>query len=911
MQFLRRAWHLIRQRRRDADLAEEMAFHREMKEREFRTRGASPTEAALATRRALGSVALAQDHARDVWIPRWLQGLGQDFRLAVRTLRATPVVTAVAVLSLALGIGANTAIFSLVNSLMLRTLPGVVEPERLVTLASGDTSQYVGAPRWSYAFWKEIEQRASPFGGAFAWSASRFSLSTPDGMESVDGIFASGEFFKALGVPAVMGRTLTTQDDVPGSTASNQVAVISYDFWQRHFGGLPQAVGTSLTIEQMPFTIIGVTPAGFIGTEVGRAFDVALPLAAEPVIRGTNSFLRAPYDRFNYWLVVGLRLKPEQSIATATALLRGVQPQVRDAAMPRLAESRWFDDFLKVPFTVSVLGTGISPLRSTYRRPLLTILFVVALVLLVACANIASLQIARASARQHELSVRRALGATPSRLARQLLVESLLLASVGAATGLLVASWAGRMLVAQISTQANPIALVLPLDSRVLAFTMALTVTTAVLFGIAPAFRAAKVSPLDAIKSQARGLVGEGPAGWSAALVVSQVMLSLVLVVLAELLIGTLERMATRPLGFDSNRVLLARADSSRTRVKAAERGTFFQRLVDAAGSLPGVTEVAASMWTPVDRSNWSIFVHPTGIPREPASDRISAKYNFVSPGWFGTYGIPLRAGRDIDAHDVHGALPVAVVNEAFVRRFLAGRPPLASTVDLTLGPHNEYAVGTKTIVGVVGDAIYQSLREETPPTAFFPLAQWDMPIPLPSTIALSIRPVAGSPATLTPRINNALSAVDKALTVRFQTLDVQVNDSFRQERLVAMLSGFFGALALLLAGLGLYGVTAYGVARRRGEIGIRMALGAAPASVVRLVLSRIARLVGLGVIIGTVASLWLSRFVSALLYGVQPRDPVTLVGAIVVLGTVAALAGWVPAWRASRIDPAAVLREQ
>jgi predicted permease len=326
---------------------------------------------------------------------------------------------------------------------------------------------------------------------------------------------------------------------------------------------------------------------------------------------------------------------------------------------------------------------------------------------------------------------------------------------------------------------------------------------------------------------------------------------------------------------------------------------------------VPGVVRVAGSTTTPVDGSNFSAFVHVTGIPREPASEQISAKYNFITPGWFGTYGIPLRAGRDFDSHDTVGAQPVVIVNEAFVRRFFPAGNPIGSAIQLTAGPREEYSFGSKTVVGVVGDAVYSSLRDAPPPTMYHPLAQWDLPIPLIASINISVRPTAGSPAAISQSVNAALTTVEKNLTTTYETLDFQVNESFRRERLVAMLSGFFAGLALLLAALGLYGVTAYGVARRRSEIGIRLALGALPRSIVRLALTQVSVLVGLGAAVGVIGSLWLSRFVAALLYGLEPQDPATLIGAILVMSAVAAVASSLPAWQASRMDPAAVLREQ
>ena len=837
----------------------------------------------------------------------------QDFRLAIRSLRATPIVTAIAILSLALGIGANTAIFSLVDSLILRPLPGVAEPDRLVTLSSGATNDTGVStsfePRWSYTFWKEIEKRSELFGGALAWSAARLNVSLRNAdPQSWDGVYASGAYFQTLGVRPLLGRTFTVDDDVPNG-ASTPVAVISYGLWQRQFGGSPQVLGMPLIIEGIPFTVVGITPPEFSGLEVGRAFDIAVPLGTESLIRSTQSFLKPPFDRFNYWLIVALRLKPQQTSDAATAMLRNVQSQIREAAQPQLPQARRFE-FLKEPFTLTTMATGTSQLRRLYRRPLLAVLAIVAVVLLVACANIANLQLARAIGRHHELSVRRALGATRWRLSRELLAESLIMAGVGAGLGVTFATWSSRLLVAQIASATTPITLDLSLDWRVLSFTTAVAVITALAFGVAPALRASDVPPIEALNAQRRGLTSAQAPRLSGGLVALQVGLSLLLVVFAELFVGTFERLARRPLGFDAGRVLVARVNTARAVAQPTGRAAFFGRLVTAATSIPGVAHAAASMTTPVDGSEFSAWVHVSGVPREAAGQRIASRYNFVTPGWFSTYGTSLRAGRDLDASDGPSALPVIVVNESFVRKFLGDGGVIGRTVGLTLGPREEYSFGTKTVIGVVGDAVITSLREPPQPMMYVPLAQWDLPIPLSASINVSVRSGTASPAGLVRGINEAFGSINRNLTVTYRTLDVQVSESFRQERLVAMLSGFFGGLALLLALLGLYGITAYSVAQRRAEIGIRMALGAAPDRVVRLVLSRVALLVGAGILIGAVVSLWASKFVASLLYGVQPRDPVTLIGAAAILATVSALAGWLPAWRASRIDPAEVLRE-
>jgi putative ABC transport system permease protein len=835
-----------------------------------------------------------------------------DLKFALRQLLKNPGFTAVAVLTLALGIGANTAIFSLVNSLLIRALP-VVEPQRLVVVNDSTTTS--GNQSWTYAVWDNIRQRSQSFDGAFAWSSQRFNLAAGGESQPVDGMYVTGDYFPALGVPALIGRTVTMADDVRGGGQDGPVAVISYAFWQRQFGGAADALGKRLLIERIPFTIIGVTPPEFFGSEVGRAFDVAVPLGDEALIRGKETNLDR---RSSWWLTVMLRLKPGQSIEAGTAALRGVQAQIRDAAMPADWLPRLQAGFLKDPFTLTPAASGTSGLRTRYQRPLLTILVVVALVLLVACANIANLLLARATSRRHELSVRLALGAPRWRLARQLLVESLVLSAAGAILGLAFAVWGSRALVAQLSTQVNRVVLDLPLDWRVMAFTGAVTIATVLLFGTAPAFRAARVAPIDALKEHGPAFARGASAGRRYALVglvnlanslvVAQVALSLMLVVTAGLFVRTFARLANVRLGFDRDQVLVVNVNAMRSGVDPARRIDLFQRLADAVGAVPGVTRAAASVVTPVSNSTWNNSISVPGAPEMPERER-SSLVNKVTPGWFSTYGTRIIAGRDIDARDTASSPQVALVNEAFVRKFLAGRNAVGSVIDFPSFVSGQ-ASSSNTIIGVVEDAVYRNLREPIRPTLYQSLAQYDATrFPLP-TISISVRSAGVSPVQLSRSVAAALTSVDRDIAFSFRPLADQVNASLIQERIVAILSGFFGGLALLLAGLGLYGVTSYAVSRRRTEIGIRMALGAAPTGVVRLVLSRVTMLVAIGVIVGAGASVWASKFVAALLFGLEPRDPVTLVGASITLALVGALAGWLPARRASRIDPAEVLRD-
>ena len=849
----------------------------------------------------------------------------QDLRVAVRVLRAAPVVTGIAILSLALGVGANTAIFSLVNSLLLRTLP-VPEPERLVIMTTDASAGRRNTDAWNYGVWEEIRRRAPQmFDGAVAWSETgtqnRLSLSTAGGEpQPVDGAYVSGDFFTTLGVPALLGRTFTSADDVRGSGPDGPVAIISYGMWQRRFGADAKVIGTSVVIERIPFTIIGVTPPEFFGAEVGRTFDVALPLNANQLIRGKDSDI----DRRSVWLYIMVRLKAGQSAEAATSLLRSVQPQIREAVVPATLPPEAQDPalrqladqvFLKNPFTLVPASMGTSQLRRRYERPLLATLVIVGLVLLIACGNIANLLLARATARRHELSVRLALGATRWRLVRLLLVEALVLAGIGALAGLVFARWAGPMLVAQLSTSVTRVTLDLSLDWRVLAFTVAVTAATAVLFGTAPAFRARRIAPIDALKEQGRGALGDARTGLSGSLVVAQVALSMVLIVAAGLLVGTFERLATLPLGFDSDRVLIVNVDVSRAPIDPANRIPFFHQLVAAVAAVPGVARAGGSMATPVGGSSLLGFIDlPGAPPAQPEPGPVPfwnsrmTMLNQITPGWLATYGTAVVAGRDIDERDVQGALPIALVNDAYVHKFLPGRNPIGETIRFL-----EDTAPPKTIVGVVSDAVYVSVRDGVRPTVYIPLAQREAAGPT-ANVIISVRSSDGSPAPskvegLAPRVAAALTGVERNLTFTFRPLQDRVDASLTQERLVALVTGFFGTLALLLAGLGLYGVTSYAVTRRRAEIGIRMALGAQPTGVVRLVLVRVFVLVALGVIIGTAVSWWSSQFIASLLYDLQPRDAVTLVSAAVTLTVVGALAGWLPAYRASRIDPAQVLR--
>ena len=809
------------------------------------------------------------------------------------------MVTAVAVLSLALGIGANTAIFSLVNSLLLRPLP-VPRPDRLVGLSTG--TEPVERSNFSYATFDEIRRHADAFDGALAFSnCCGQSMVTVGGERwAADRFFVSGDFFATLGMTPAAGRLFTPADDVAGGGAGGAVVVISDRLWRERFGGRAGIAGTAIVVERAPVTIVGVAPRGFVGMEIGRNIDLILPAALEPMVLAST-----PFDDGTAWLNVMLRMKPGVSREAAEASLRAAQPQIRAGS----ARGETRAGFLEAPFTLTAAGGGMSSLRTRFERPLVALLIVVAVVLLVACANVANLQLARAAARRHELSVRIALGASRLQLAQQLFAESVVLAAAGTLAGLAFAQWASRAIVAQLSSATAPVVLDLSADWRVLGFTSAVMVAAVLLFGTAPALRAAAAAPIDALKEQTRG-AGGGSGRWTGALVLSQVALSLVLVVAAGLFVATFERLARVSLGFDRDRTTVIALTAPT--VPATERNAFYHRLIRGLADVPGVAHVGGSLNPPlVGTLHGDIVLTHVGVPPPPGAPRVTQGAD-ITPDWLNAYGTAIREGRGFDDRDTVGSPPVMLVNEAVVRQMFPGEHLVGTPLQLTYRSEEfgDIPIGVKTVVGITGDTVFRSIRSPALPAYYAPLAQRSDPM-LWTYFYITVQAKAGSPALLTPSLTTALHAMNPDLTLTFRPVADQVNESLAQDRLVAMLAGFFGALALLLAALGLYGITTHAVAQRRGEIGVRMALGATPGGIVRLVLARISLLVGGGVAIGTAVSLWAARFAASLLYGITPRDPVTLAGAGLTLAVVAAIAAWLPARRAARVDPSDVLRAQ
>jgi len=816
-----------------------------------------------------------------------------EFRDAYRALRATPAVTGAAILSLTLAIGANVTLFSLTNSLLLKPLP-VPAPEELAVVSSGHTP-------FTYRVWEAIRDR--DLLDAFAWRTAQVNLAEGGPVEMAEALWASGSLFDVLRVPAILGRTISASDDRPGGGSEGPVVVISHGFWQRRFGGAPDVVGRTLTIERVPFTVVGVTPAGFFGPMVGNPFAVVLPIGTEPLVYGRQNRMESPY-----WPAFSImaRLRPGQSAAEATSALGAAQGSIREATVPDYDRAEDRDAFLREPFAVTPAPGGTSPYGRLYQTALVALLAIAAAVLLVACANLATLSLARADGRRHEIGVRLALGASRVRIARALLAESLLVSGAAAVAGLLLAQWASRFLVQQLSLSMLTLSLDLWPDWRVLGFTALAGLVTAALFGTVPAFRAARVRPVETLNAQGLRIAGADRTRLTGTLVVVQVALSLALVVGAGLFARSLAALERLPLGLEPEPVLIVTVNAERSAVGEDGRLALYERLRDAAAATPGVESAAISPSVPLDLTAQIEDIDVPGQPPLQGPER-RVWVNRVSPAWLRTFGIRLLAGRDFTAGDRAGAPGVALVNEAFVRRYLGDRPDPIGRVIATINPADESRRPIQ-IVGLVTDAIYRMVRETPlPPTMYLALAQSDRRAPL--QIELSVRAEGGAPGGLTSALGNALSQVDPDVSLRFWPLTVRVRESFTRERATARLAEFFGVLALLLAGLGVYGIAAYAVGRRRTEIGVRMALGAGPTDVVRLVLGRVVVLVAIGIVAGGVLSQWAARFVARLLYDVQPRDTLTLAVAAAVLVAVGVLATWYPARRAARTDPAAVLR--
>ena len=809
---------------------------------------------------------------------------------------------AVATISLALGIGANTAIFQLLDAVRLRMLP-VSHADQLVELEIKDEHCCSGnfsdrRANFTYPQWEQIRDHQQAFSGLFAWGDTRFNLATGGEVRNAEGLWVSGDYFRTLGVQPLAGRLITNEDDRVGCGAP--AVVISYPFWQREFGGDAQAVGKKLSLDGHPVEIVGVSPPDFFGVEVGRNFDVAVPLCAEPWINGENSHMA---KRHHWWLAVIGRLKPGWTVTRADAQAKAMSAQIFESTVPpnyRPDSAKYYRQF---KLFASPAGSGVSRLRETYQEPLLLLLGIAGLVLLIACANLANLMLARASAREREMAVRLAIGADRSRLIRQLLAESLLLTVIGAAIGALLAQFLSSYVLTFLTTRADPLFVQLGADWRVFGFTAAVAIVTCILFGLTPAMRASRTAPVSAMRSSGRGLTADrGKFGLRRALVVSQVALSLVLLVGALLFVNSMRNLLTLDAGFRENGLLIAGIDLSRLNLAPARRGVFFHELLNRIQATPGVEGAASANIVQISGSGWNDSIEFIGQAKH---ERMVPWFNRVSAGYFHTMGTPLLAGRDFDDRDTPASPEIAVVNQEFSAKFLGGANPIGKSFRMLVGPGEPQHI--YEIVGLVKNSKYRSLREDFKPQVFVAESQNKQPGSALSFLVRSSMPIGA----LMSSVKRILLEQNAEASVQFQVFKTQVRESLMRERLMATLSGFFGFLAVVLATVGLYGVISYMVARRRNEIGIRIALGANRGEVLQLVLREAGMLLAAGLVLGTVLALAAGRAASSLLFGLKASDPVTIGLSVALLAVVAVAASFIPALRAARLEPMTALREE
>lgn len=830
--------------------------------------------------------------------------LAQDLTYGFRQLKKSPGFTFVAVASLALGIGANTAIFELVSAIRLQTLP-VQKPSELVTVDFRKGSNRSGwfstrSARFTYAHWDYLRHNQQAFTDVMAWSAARFNLSDGGEARWAEGLYVSGGFFHGLGVNPLIGRLTSVEDDT--DACPNPGAVLSYSFWQREMGGDRGVLGRTVSLDGHRFPVLGITRPEFFGVEMGKRFDVAIPVCADRMMADDGKG-RIPI-RHAWWLSMMGRLKPGWTVTKANAHMVAISRSLAEATMPPVYKPQQVKRYLENKLEAAEGGTGVSNLRRQYERPLWLLMATTGLVLLIACANLANLLLARASVRERELAVRLALGASRIRLIRQLLAESLMLAVSGALLGAGLAQLLSRSLLAFISTSDNPLFLNLGLDWQVLGFTTALAVATTLLFGLLPALRATGMAPSSAMRSGGRGMTA-GPERFSLrrVLVVTQVAFSLVLLTGALLFVRSLRNvMATDP-GFQPEGIMTVGLDFSRGQYAKERRPALSRELSDKVAAIPGVRGAAQVMMTPISGSGWNNNIGPDGTPA--ASSGKQSFFNRVGPGYFHTMGTQILAGREFTDSDNLTAPKVAVVNELFAKKFFGQANVVGRTFRL------EAEAGKPEpliqIIGVVRNTKYYELREDFLPIGFFPMAQDDEPGP---GLSMVLR-VQGSPVELMNAIKGAIANVNPTIGLEFRSFSEQLQESLLRDRLMATLSGAFALLAGLLATLGLYGVISYMVARRRNEIGLRIALGADGGRVIRLVLSETGILLAAGLTIGALLSVWAAYSADTLLYGLKPWDPVSIALSVSLLGLVGVCASYGPARRAAAVEPMSALREE
>jgi predicted permease len=904
---------LLGRRRIEGEIAEELRDHLEREIEAYRSRGVSYEEARRLALRDLGGLMQTIESTRAVRAT-WLDTVWRDVGYGARVLRRSPIFTTIAVLSLALGIGANAAIFQLVDAVRLRNLPVPNAHDLVDVRPSGaqafGTYEGVNA-KATYPLWEQIRTHQTAFSGMFAWGDIGLLIGRGAAARRADGIWVSGDFFRVLGVTAARGRLIEAGDDYRGCAGGT--AVISYAFWQRHFGGADTAVGSTLTIADRPVTVIGVTDASFTGLEVGRSFEIALPVCTAGTGPRRDEDVVTALDRRDFWwLTVMGRLKPGWTIERASEQMRAISPGILQATQPSGYPAELMQAYRNITFSASPAAQGVSRLRDAHDRSLLLLLGLTGLVLLITCGNVATLMLARAGAREREMAVRAAIGASRPRIVAQLVVESLLVAGAGAVLAVPMALASARALVGFLDVADNPVTLTLGVDWRLVTFVGVIAVLTTVLFGLLPALRVSVVHPIVAMRQASRGLTADRRnAIFQRALVVGQIAVSLVLVMAALLFVRTFRNLATVDFGFEpSGLFAITFMDLPSQALPVEQRVVFQRQLTEEMRSIPGIAAAASSSKIPMQRGVWSHFFT---VPGGDASQK-AARFTYVGPGYFETMGIRRLAGRAFTDSDNPTGRPVLIVNESFVRAHLGQRNPIGATVRRLTEPG--YPETMFEIVGVVSNIKYADFRDEScwcegpdgmPPIAYVPIAQDPSPFPWAPIVVRTDVLIAA----LTDAVTTRVERLNPAIAVGIIDIDEQLQDRLGPERMVAWLAGAFGVLAVVLVTVGLYGVIAYRAVSRRNEIGIRLSLGATRTQIVQLVLRDSVPLLAIGLAIGLPLTSAALRGAEALLFGLSPTDVPMLVAAAVLLAVAAAAAGSIPACRAARTQPDVALRSE
>jgi predicted permease len=807
-----------------------------------------------------------------------------SLRYALRQLQLNPTFALVVIVSLALGIGANTAVFQLLDAVRLRSLP-IHDPKELTEIKIVGGNHGFGVTNGQYAqltrpIWKEIKQHHEPFSGVFAWSTQGQTIGRGSQSHPVQALEVSGEFFPVLGILPWRGRLFVPEDENSSCTISQ--VVVSYPYWQNQMGGRELGNKDTLLIEGHLAQVIGVTPPGFFGLAVGQSFDVAFPFCHEKEGHGEIFDIS----------IMG-RLRPGWSIERASAQMGALSPGIFEITAPAGYSSQAIQRFKQYRLGVYPASAGVSQLRADYDSSLWLLLIITGLVLLIACANLANLMLARASAREREFAVRSALGASRIHLLGQSLSESCLLAVIGTTLGIGLAQVLNRVLVWALSTGNNTVILSTETDLRVLFFAASVALLTCIVFGLAPALRSMSAHPLGAIQS-IRNMTGSRDRfSMQRLMVIMQISVSLVLLVGALLFIRSFNRLLTIDTGIRERGITLAFFGFAESHLPPASFEEFKRELLEEVRSVPGVQSAATTTNVPLLGGSWTHGIHI-------GTTEGWSKFAWVSPDYFKTMGIPLEMGRGFNQNDTATSPRVAVVNQAFIRQWVGRSNPIGQT--LRTGEEPGYPSTVYQIVGVIPDTKYNDIRGVTPPMTFAPSSQFPAEGPWTAMMIYS-------ETSLEAAIKRKIAQNHPEIVTDFSDFQQDIRDGLIREKLLALLSGFFGILAALLAMVGLYGVIAYIVARRRQEIGIRVALGANRGQVVAMVMRESLRLLLIGLGVGTVLALVAGRGVESLLFGLKPYDPLVLFGSIGLLTVIAALASFLPAQRAARIDPMVALR--